>query len=97
MGLYTPADLPIWNYSNTPFLIGDAGGMRTWHEMRQKLPELRNETQKKNVMILFNNTTGPVQILGVNEPITSVATSRARRSAPQAVSRTCSRTWAPCP
>jgi len=73
MGLYTPADLPIWNYSNTPFLIGDAWiGMRTWHEMRQKLPELRNETQKKNVKILFNNTTGPVQILGVKAPIKSL-------------------------
>lgn len=80
MGLYTPADLPIWNYSNTPFLIGDAWvGMRTWHEMRQKLPELRNETQKKNVKILFNNTTGPVQILGVNEPITSVADFKGKK------------------
>ncbi len=80
LGLYTPADLPVWNYSNTPFLIGDAWvGMRTWQEMRRKLKVLRDETQKKNVKILFNNTTGPVQILGVKEPILSEADFKGKK------------------
>lgn len=64
LGVYTPADLPIWNYANAPFGNKDAWvGMRTWWELRQTVPEIRAETEKKNVHILFNNTTGPVDIL----------------------------------
>lgn len=64
IGVYTPADLPIWNYANAPFGNKDPWvGMRTWWELRQTVPELKAETAKKNVHILFNNTTGPVQLL----------------------------------
>lgn len=74
LGVYTPAELPIWNYSNTPFLHADAWiGMRTWHELRQIAPELRKETDRHKVTILFNNTTGPVQLLMAKTPVTSVA------------------------
>ena len=74
LGIYTPADLPVWNYANAPFAISDVWvGMRTWHELRQTHPLLSKEAAKKNVKILFNNTTGPVQLLSVKAPIISVA------------------------
>lgn len=73
LGVYTPAVVPIWNYANTPFAISDAWvGMRTWHELRQILPELAAETDQQNVKILFNNTTGPVQLLSTKTPIMTV-------------------------
>ena len=73
LGIYTPADLPIWNYANTPFAISDPWvGMRTWHELRQKVSGLRNETRKKGLKILFNNTAGPVHLLSAKSPITSM-------------------------
>ena len=74
LGVYTPAEVPIWNYANTPFLHADAWiGMRTWHELRQISPELRKETDRHKITILFNNTTGPVQLLMAKTPATSVA------------------------
>ena len=73
LGVYTPADLPIWNYANAPFGNKDAWvGMRTWWELRQTVPELQAEAEKKNVHILFNNTTGPVELLS-RERITDVS------------------------
>jgi TRAP-type C4-dicarboxylate transport system substrate-binding protein len=64
LGIYTPAELPIWNYANTPFGIRNIWvGMRTWHELRQTVPELRKETEKHNVHILLNFSTGPVDLL----------------------------------
>ncbi|MDA1101699.1 MAG: C4-dicarboxylate TRAP transporter substrate-binding protein [Proteobacteria bacterium] len=74
LGVYTPAELPVWNYANTPFLHTDAWiGMRTWHELRQSSALLKQETDKQKVTILFNNTTGPVQLLMAKTPVTSVA------------------------
>ncbi|MBE7637755.1 hypothetical protein GUA87_12940 [Sneathiella sp. P13V-1] len=72
LGIYTPAELPLWNLANAPFGVSDVWvGMRTWHEMRQAAPELRQETQKKNVRIVANFSTGAVDILS-KEPITTV-------------------------
>ncbi len=69
LGVYTPADVPIWNLANAPFGGRDAWvGMMTWQQMRKELPELRKETEKKNVVILSNFTTGPVDILS-KEPV----------------------------
>jgi TRAP-type transport system periplasmic protein len=74
IGIYTPAELPVWNFANIPFSIADQWvGMRTWHELRQTTPELRAETNKRNVKILFNNTTGPVQLLTTKRPVTKEA------------------------
>ncbi len=74
LGIYTPADLPVWNYANAPFAISDVWvGMRTWHELRQTQSLLTKEAAKKNVKILFNNTAGPVQLLSVKAPILSLA------------------------
>jgi TRAP-type C4-dicarboxylate transport system substrate-binding protein len=74
LGVYTPAELPMWNFANTPFLVSDAWvGMRAWHELRQKSAALRKETDRQKITILFNNTTGPVQLLTTKAPITSVA------------------------
>ena len=43
VGVYNPAELPVWNYSNTPFLHSDAWvGMRTWYELRKVAPELKD-------------------------------------------------------
>lgn len=73
LGIYTPADLPIWNFANKPFAISDTWvGMRVWHDLRQNVTALSDETRKKKVKILFNNTTGPVQLLSAKAPITSV-------------------------
>lgn len=45
LGLYTPADLPIWNLSNAPFGGRDPWvGMRTWQDLRKESPELQKET-----------------------------------------------------
>lgn len=74
IGIYTPAELPVWNYANIPFSIADQWvGMRTWYELRQKSEDLRAETNKRNVKILFNNTTGPVQLLTTKKPVTTSA------------------------
>ncbi|MFQ5829274.1 MAG: C4-dicarboxylate TRAP transporter substrate-binding protein [Candidatus Methylomirabilia bacterium] len=72
LGVYTPADLPLWNFANAPFGVADIWvGMRTWYEMRQTVPELRAETAKKKVRILMNFSTGPVELLS-KSPILSV-------------------------
>ncbi|MDP6023826.1 MAG: C4-dicarboxylate TRAP transporter substrate-binding protein [Alphaproteobacteria bacterium] len=80
LGVYSPAELPIWNFSNTPFLVSDTWvGMRTWHELRQVSPELNNETNRQKITILFNNTTGPVQLLSTKSPITSIADLKGKK------------------
>lgn len=69
LGIYTPADLPIWNLANAPFGGRDPWvGMKTWQELRKVSPDLRAETDKKNVKILVNTSTGSVDILS-NKPI----------------------------
>ena len=73
LGLYTPADLPIWNLSNAPFGGRDPWvGMRTWQDLRKASPELQKETQSKNVRILANFTTGSVDLLS-KKPILKAA------------------------
>lgn len=72
MGIYTPRELPVWNYANAPTGISDPWvGMRVWHELRQTTDELRAEAKKRNIRIFMNYTTGPVD-LSSKEPITSV-------------------------
>lgn len=73
LGIYTPADLPIWNLSNAPFGGRDPWvGMKTWQELRKVSDDLRAETQDKNVKILVNTSTGSVDILS-NKPILTAA------------------------
>lgn len=73
LGVYTPAALPVWNLANAPFGGRDPWvGMSTWQEMRRVSPELRAETQKKNVKILTNFTTGSVDLLS-KKPIRNMA------------------------
>ncbi|MBT3533247.1 MAG: C4-dicarboxylate TRAP transporter substrate-binding protein [Rhodospirillaceae bacterium] len=73
IGVYTPAEFPVWNYANTPFLHSDAWiGMRTWFEMRQNSPELLKETTRQKITIIANNTTGPVQLLTAKKAVTSI-------------------------
>jgi len=79
LGIYTPAEFPLWNLSNAPFGVADEWvGMRTWYEMRQVNKDLIAETKKKNVKILANYTTGSVDILS-KEPITSVADVKGKK------------------
>lgn len=74
IGIYNPAELPVWELADAPFANDDVWvGMRTWYELRQKVPELAAETDKLNVKILFNNTTGPVQLLTTKKPVLSAA------------------------
>ncbi|MDE0943507.1 MAG: C4-dicarboxylate TRAP transporter substrate-binding protein [Alphaproteobacteria bacterium] len=74
IGIYTPAEFPVWNYANTPFLHSDAWvGMRTWHELRANSPALLKETSRQKITILANNTTGPVQLLMAKKAVTSIA------------------------
>ncbi len=80
LGVYTPAEFPVWNYANTPFLHADAWiGMRTWHELRQTTQELNAETKRQKITILANNTTGPVQLLMAKVPVTSVAELKGKK------------------
>lgn len=73
LGVYTPADLPLWNLANAPFGGRDPWvGMATWQELRRQSKALRDETQKKNVKILSNFTTGSVDLLS-KKPIRSRA------------------------
>ena len=72
LGVYTPAELPLWNLANVPFSGRDPWvATKSWQEIRKQSPELRAETEKKNVMILANYTTGPVDILS-KEPVLSL-------------------------
>jgi TRAP-type transport system periplasmic protein len=67
IGIYAPVDLPVWNLANNPHVPPDPWvGMRTWHEMRQTVPELAREAADQGVRILMNFTTGPVNILSKN-------------------------------
>ena len=69
-GVYTPANLPVWNLANAPFTIRDPWvGMRVWHEMRQQVPALVMEAERNDVKILFNYATGPMHLLSVKKPI----------------------------
>ncbi|WP_169569850.1 C4-dicarboxylate TRAP transporter substrate-binding protein [Sneathiella limimaris] len=71
MGIYTPRELPVWNYANAPFGVGDPWvGMRTWYELRQTSEELQAEAKKRNIKIFTNYTTGPVDLMS-KEPIKS--------------------------
>ncbi len=64
LGIYTPAELPIWNLANAPFGGRDPWvGMHTWYEMHRTVPELQKEVEKQNAHILTIFTTGPVDIL----------------------------------
>ena len=45
----------------------------SWFELRQTVPEIKAETDKHKVTILFNNTTGPVQLLMAKKAVTTVA------------------------
>ncbi|MFK7964076.1 MAG: C4-dicarboxylate TRAP transporter substrate-binding protein [Burkholderiaceae bacterium] len=74
LGLYTPADLPVWNLANAPFGGRDVWvGMRTWQDLRKSTPALQKEAAKKNVKILANHTTGSVDILSRGTPILTAA------------------------
>ncbi len=80
LGIYTPAEFPVWNYANTPFLHTDAWvGMRTWFELRQKSPALRKETDRQNIPILANNTAGPVHLLMAKSPVKSIAELKGKK------------------
>jgi TRAP-type C4-dicarboxylate transport system substrate-binding protein len=80
IGVYTPAEFPVWNYANTPFLHSDAWiGMRTWHELRQIAPELTAETKRQKVTIIANNTTGPVQLLMAKTKVTTIAELKGKK------------------
>ncbi len=80
LGIYTPAEFPVWNYSNTPFLHKDAWiGMRTWFELRQQNADLRKETDRQNITILANNTAGPVHLLMAKSPVKSIAELKGKK------------------
>jgi TRAP-type transport system periplasmic protein len=64
LGFFSPVDLPVWNLANNPQVSSDPWvGMRTWHEMRQTVPELAKEAAGQGVRILLNFTSGSVGIL----------------------------------
>ncbi len=80
IGIYTPAEFPVWNYANTPFLHTDTWiGMRTWFELRQKSPALLKETDRQNITIVANNTAGPVHLLMAKSPVTSMAELKGKK------------------
>ena len=64
MGLYNPAEVPIWNYGSLPFVAGDVWvTLRTWQELQRTMPELQAEMKKNNVHILTNYTTGQSDLI----------------------------------
>ncbi len=70
VGLFNPADLPIWMVSNTPFMFTDTWvGMRTMMAALNQIPEMVEEIERNNIKILANNSTGPVQLLSAKKPI----------------------------
>jgi TRAP-type transport system periplasmic protein len=70
---YTPAELPIWNYASLPYGINDEWvGMRTWAELHRTDADMLKEAKRNKFVFLFNNTTGPVQLLTRKEPITTI-------------------------
>ena len=97
LGIYIPAELPIWNYANTPFAISDPWvGMRTWYELRQTVPAFRAETAKRNIKILFNNTAGPVHLLSKKGPILTMEQMQGKSFAQPAVGRIFLKQWVRC-
>jgi len=73
LGIYTPAELPLWNLANAPYGVDDVWvGMRAWLEMRNAAPALREETDKRNIHIFANYTSGGVHLIS-KDPITSAA------------------------
>ncbi|MAL77757.1 MAG: hypothetical protein CMN55_01380 [Sneathiella sp.] len=64
MGIYNPAEVPVWSYGNLPFVSGDSWvALRTWHELKETMPELQEEMKNNNVRILINYTTGPSDLI----------------------------------
>lgn len=64
MGIYNPAEVPVWSYGNVPFVAGDSWvTLRTWQELHRTMPELMDEMKNNNVRILINYTTGPSDLL----------------------------------
>lgn len=79
LGVYTPADLPVWNMANIPFTISDPWvGMRTWQKLRETMPELKAEADRKNVHILANFSSGAIDLIS-KEPIRSMADLQNRK------------------
>src|SRR5690606_23971237 len=64
MGIYNPAEVPVWNYGSLPFVADDVWvTLRTWQELQHSMPELKSEMTGHNVHILKNYTTGPSDII----------------------------------
>src|SRR5690606_11978779 len=64
MGIYNPAEVPVWNYGSLPFVSDDVWvTLRTWQELQRTMPELKEEMTRNNVYMLKNYTTGPSDIL----------------------------------
>lgn len=64
MGPYNPAEMPVWNYGNVPFVAGDIWvTLRTWQDLQRTMPELSNEMKKNGIHILANFTTGPSELV----------------------------------
>lgn len=80
LGIYTPAELPVWNVSNTPFLFRDNWvGMRAMADIRKTRPEFDAEAEKNGIKVLVNFTTGPTQILMKGSPILSTADFKGKK------------------
>ncbi len=72
VGIYAASDLPVWNFSNTPFFFEDEWvALRTMTEAREKIPALRDEPEKLGIKVLFNLVSGPVQLMSAKKPIVS--------------------------
>ncbi len=72
MGVYSPAEFPVWNAANAPFNGDDRWvGMRTWQELHNTSDLLRAEAEKKNVKVVAAFTPGPMNILS-KSPILSI-------------------------
>ena len=73
MGIYNPAEVPVWNYGSLPFISRDIWvTLRTWQELQQTMPELQDEMKRNNVHILTNYTTGQSDLL-TKFPLNTVA------------------------
>ncbi|MCF8466651.1 MAG: C4-dicarboxylate TRAP transporter substrate-binding protein [Sneathiella sp.] len=64
MGPYNPAEMPVWNYGNIPFVAGDIWvTLRTWQDLQTTMPELVAEMKANDIHMLANFTTGPSEIV----------------------------------
>ncbi|WP_161316118.1 C4-dicarboxylate TRAP transporter substrate-binding protein [Sneathiella litorea] len=64
MGPYNPAEMPVWNYGNIPFVAGDIWvTLRTWQDLQTTMPELSDEMKRNGIHALANFTTGPSEIV----------------------------------